>query len=292
MSSVDSTNTGVAELLCPECGYDLRQLASDRCPECGSSIDRTILGESIVPWIHREKLGRYRAFWKTVHMATFRTRFFAREMSRPARFEDAVKFRRLVVLHALLPIGIGLTIWYVAGLSQLTFAKPGLWVSTDVVGSLFQIVAIPVGWLCLAMFFFGMTGAASYFFHPRYSVVQQNRAIALSYYTCAPLAYTPLSVILILAMVGIAFLAHGNRMPILVVGLMMLITIGPVAVQLGAMVMVPVGLLGASTHCSLVRRAALMIFLPLSWWTIALVTLVFLPGLYGLIALIVLSFRP
>jgi hypothetical protein len=81
-------------------------------------------------------------------------------------------------------------------------------------------------------------------------------------------------------------------MPILVVGLMMLITIGPVAVQLGAMVMVPVGLLGASTHCSLVRRAALMIFLPLSWWTIALVTLVFLPGLYGLIALIVLSFRP
>src|SRR5205823_2812668 len=41
----------------------------------------------------------------------------------------------------------------------------------------------------LLLFFILLTGVGSYFFHPRrLAVLRQNRAVALSYYACAPLA--------------------------------------------------------------------------------------------------------
>src|SRR6188768_3322910 len=99
----------VSELYCPACGYDLRAIDSERCPECGLEIDRSKLGESVIPWIHRKQIGFYRAFWRTCEMATLRPRQFAREMNLAARLDDAVKFRRIAVLHALLPFGVVLT---------------------------------------------------------------------------------------------------------------------------------------------------------------------------------------
>jgi hypothetical protein len=61
-------------------------------------------------------------------------------------------------------------------------------------------------WLWL----YAAAGVASYWFHPRRLDVQrQNRAVALSYYACAPLVLTPVTVLLIvfaavLEMVSIA----------------------------------------------------------------------------------------
>ena len=43
---------------CPDCGYDLRGISSDRCPECGHAVDPTSLAISIIPWTHRRSLGR------------------------------------------------------------------------------------------------------------------------------------------------------------------------------------------------------------------------------------------
>src|SRR4051794_35796280 len=106
MTQLDET-ADASDLYCPSCGYNLRQIESSRCPECGMEVDRSKVGESIIPWIHRARIGRYRAFWRPCQMATLRPRDFTREMTQPARLKDAVTFRRLVVLHALLPLGVG-----------------------------------------------------------------------------------------------------------------------------------------------------------------------------------------
>jgi len=292
MTSVDSSITSTAELICPECGYDLRQLSSDRCPECGQPIDRSVLGESIIPWIHRHKIGRYRAFWRTVNLATFHPKYLAREMSRPARFEDAVKFRRMVVLHALVPLGLIGTAAYIYFLRGMSFATGGLWVSSDVPGSCFQIGGLVVGWLCLAMFLFGISGAASYWFHPRsISMVRQNRAVALSYYACAPIAYTPLTLLLVfLAMVNLDMI-HWPRVSFLLVGVLFLISIGPIIGQGITILNSPVTLLEATTRLGSARQAAMCFLLPLMWAVIAFATLVALPAMYVAVTLMVLSFR-
>ena len=58
------------ELFCIDCGYDLRQLTSDRCPECGWLIDRNVLTRTRLPWVYRKELGRWRAYWRTVLFAS------------------------------------------------------------------------------------------------------------------------------------------------------------------------------------------------------------------------------
>jgi hypothetical protein len=46
--------------------------------------------------------------------------------------------------------------------------------------------------LALGIWLFFVTGIGSYWFHPKsLSIVRQNRAVALSYYACGPLAYLP-----------------------------------------------------------------------------------------------------
>jgi predicted amidophosphoribosyltransferase len=111
-------------LFCPDCGYDLQAIESERCPECGLIIDRTALGQSVIPWLHRSSIGRFRAFWRTVNMATFRPRQLAQELVQPARFRDAVLFRRLVVLDALIPLGLIFTGGYLALLNE---SGGGVW---------------------------------------------------------------------------------------------------------------------------------------------------------------------
>ena len=55
--------------------------------------------------------------------------------------------------------------------------------------------------ICFLLFLAAATGVPSYFLHPRtLSVQRQNTAIAMSYYTCGPLALAP--VILIVGIVA------------------------------------------------------------------------------------------
>src|SRR5580765_6099592 len=84
------------ELFCPACGYSLRGIASERCPECGLSIDRATISRSIIPWSHREHIGRVNALLKTIHLGTRRPSALAKQASRPVRFRDAQLFRWLV----------------------------------------------------------------------------------------------------------------------------------------------------------------------------------------------------
>ena len=192
------------DLFCQRCGYNLKGLTSNRCPECGKSLETVRLSEPQIPWVHRKRLGRFRAYWKTVYLAMFHQGRFCEEMARPVSYSDSQRFRWVTVLHVYIPILLATIYAY-----RLAPPEPG------VVTRSFQM--FPPGWVqsgpswferaysevwpvvvlhvCFILFLAAATGVHSYFFHPRdLPVYLQNRAIALSYYAHAPLAWTPVPI--------------------------------------------------------------------------------------------------
>jgi hypothetical protein len=287
---VTDTVATQSALFCPDCGYDLQAIESDRCPECGLIIDRTALGQSVIPWLHRSSIGRFRAFWRTVNMATFRPRQLAQELVHPARFRDAVLFRRLVVLEALIPLGLIFVGGYLLLLNE---SSGGMWSPMDPLGSALQLCMIPVGWLCLALFLFAVSGVSSYFFHPRsIPVVQQNRAIAISYYACAPLAYTLITAPLLVLVAYVGGTVFDRLRSPIVMGLAWLIALVPIGLQIASMIRLFVVLVRLCTQCGSGRQWALGVFLPVFWYLAHLVLLWALPAAMATIGLIVLSLRP
>jgi hypothetical protein len=288
------TEAAHSHFYCPECGYDLQGLDSDRCPECGHDIDRTTLGQSVLPWVQRKTLGTYRAFWKTVSMATFRPRFLAREMSSPARFDDALKFRRLVVLHALVPLGVLATVLYIILLHEVRLGQGvvRLWAPGDVSGSLLQVLSIPIWWICIGLTLYAMSGVGSFFFHPSsLPVVRQNRALALSYYTCGPMAYTLATLLLAVGGAFATGAAVRAKMPTLFVASILLVAYVPLVAQFLAVISSSVILLQTTTHTGPTRQIILAIFMPVAWAVLWFLLLVVVPVCWGALAITLLSFR-
>lgn len=172
------------DALCVDCGYSLRGLTSARCPECGANLEPLRSPESRIPWVQRRARGRFPAYWQTVYFFLFCSRWFRAEMVRAVSFGDAQRFRWTIVLQA----------WgaLLAGLLAANMASPGL---LDLPISFFGPTTGIALLLGVLAFLAGLTGLPSYFFHPRgFPVEMQNRAVALSYYTSAPLAIFPLIV--------------------------------------------------------------------------------------------------
>lgn len=274
------------ELVCPGCGYELRGIASDRCPECGLEVDRATMSVSRLPWAHRKQIGRFRAYWRTNLMAIFRPGKIAEEMNRPVSFKDSQRFRRVTVMLAWVPLalwGIGLLI---ANPDILGFPLDhprglGWWLEAVIV-----LAAIFSSWLFLLM----ISGAGSYFFHPRsMPVVRQNRAVALSYYACAPLAWLWLAG----ALFGVSawlvsgpYRAASDRVGF---GFMLAGLFVPVAVVVLFWFRVII-LMRRMTHCGMGRTLALAIYLPVSWLLLYQISAV-IPLAVFLVSLIILSFR-
>ncbi len=175
------------DLYCPDCGYSLRGLTSDRCPECGLRLDFIESAVSLIPWERRREIGRFRAYWRTVLQVMFRAKTFSRAVFQPVSYADAQSFRWTTISHAAVPIMLGPLACHLAGADFLADAADdyGLW---------FVLLLHA----CVLLGLVAFTGLPSYFFHPRYLPVDlQDRALALSYYASAPLAWTALGVSLI-----------------------------------------------------------------------------------------------
>lgn len=184
------------DLFCQWCGYNLRALTSDRCPECGRSLETVRSSIPLIPWVHRRRIGRFRAYWKTVWLVMFRQQLFCDEMARPVDYKDAQRFRWVTILHAYVPILLATVGLYLITSSPLFRARPYDGGASEFYNAAFAAVW-PVGivHLCILLFLVVATGVASYFFHPRgLSTELQNRAIALSYYASGALAITALPV--------------------------------------------------------------------------------------------------
>ena len=178
---------------CPECDYCLAGLTGLRCPECGHALDPAELTASAIPWVHRRRIGRFRAYWRTVWLVMSRGERFHREFQRPVSYRHAQRFRWVTVLLAYPYLLISVPALLPAVLRVLVLEPGGrfLWAWG---------VRITVGAVvCLASLLSLMTITAlpSLFFHPRQPpLALHNRAVALGCYTCALLACTLLSPVL------------------------------------------------------------------------------------------------
>ena len=183
------------DLYCPQCGYNLRGLTSDKCPECGNDVAIVRGGESLLPWVNREKLGLIKAYWKTVWMVIFRSEQFSLEICRPVSEPHARSFRRVTILHAYLPTFLLTVLWAIADFDSFK-------ATTDFAGYGF-IAAIHLGIITCIL----LTTALPHYtlYHRDIPLVKRTRATVIALYACAPLAWTFL--VAIFAAIGVALTA-------------------------------------------------------------------------------------
>lgn len=167
-----------ADVFCPECDYNLRGLVSDRCPECGYEVSKLKSMESAIPWVHRKRIGWWRAYFATMWMVMFRNVEFCNEIVKPVSFSHSQSYRWATVFITWLPF----TVLFECFLWLSVNPAIGSVAGWAVIGC---SIFVPVFWF---LFLVLATGLPSYFFHPKLLPVDvQNRSIALSYYTCGPL---------------------------------------------------------------------------------------------------------
>lgn len=202
-------------LLCPGCGFDLRGTPGDRCGECGLVIDRAAMHESGLPWAHRAKIGRVRAYLKTVWLVTLDRRIIRHELAKPQDLADAKPFARVTACLAAIAL-LGAFVMIVRanggslaflGVSRQPYAPRGAWPSGPIVDVLVPWCAGAMLWpvlpACLVLLAVYLTGAPQTLFKLRSAPEHhRQRATAISYYTSAPLA------ILVLAALCLALLTE------------------------------------------------------------------------------------
>ncbi len=277
------------ELYCQDCGYNLRGLTSMRCPECGESLDAVRAMEPRLPWTHRKTLGRFRAYWKTVYFVTFRTRLFAEELARPVSYRDAQRFRWATLLHIYLPLVVATVCvyWlYAPGPGPVRQFAPRL---EQALASVWPCAVFHLGlliWLATA------TGLAGYFYHPRdVPVRQQNRAIALSYYTLAPLAWIAAPLMFALAGAWLAETGWLKKPPEegIPMGLI-LFAIALFLLELTAWVSVSAEFARRVLPRHTTRRAVVVLSLPVLWALLGAIIFAGIGFLTFVVSLIVASF--
>jgi ribosomal protein L37E len=211
-----SENAIQVEVYCPRCGYNLFGTAGPRCPECGFDLARLRSGECRLPWEHRASRGWFRTFWATVWYVTLREPKLHEAFADRVRYRDARRFQLAVIAHLLVPLVV------VAGLAFLmrtlladadaATPNPRYELADDPYAYLAMWAGestragwpIAVGAALFLIFLLALTGVPSYFFHPRRLPVHlQNNALALSYYTCAPIAWAIPSHLLLVVLLAI-----------------------------------------------------------------------------------------
>lgn len=173
-------------VLCPDCGYDLRGLTSDRCPECGFDLAPLRSAESQIPWVRRRELGRLRAYWRTVWAVFWRPARFCVELARPVSLGDARRFCWLTRLHAFVGVGsLSVLLGWAAKRSGDAAAGEIGW-------TLLAINAWVAAMLVL------LPALAADFFEDRSQTPERRQRVrALSQYAWAPAAAGPAAVLIL-----------------------------------------------------------------------------------------------
>jgi len=307
-TSAQLATTAVDELFCPECGYNLHGIEGiTRCPECGLPVDREGFARSQVPWVHRRHVGRFRAYWRTVWLATFQPRRIAAEASRRVSYCDAQRFRWVTAFVAAIPVIAGLVAamaWYgnPALFSAIAPSAISGWAMSGQPSGWFDLfipwdsgaTMAPVLPLAVLIVSVLVTGLSSYWFHPAaLSVVRQNRAVALSYYACGPLALVSIPM---LAALGVFVMKEAGlddeaNASWAVVRVVEIIGVVSALAVLGATWRSTMVLLNRTTRPSSGRLMLAGLLIPLKWALCAAGVLLTFPWLVGTVRLVITSLR-
>jgi len=194
LKPVNAAPAASANLYCISCGYNQRGITAAHCPECGQDFSILPPSPSRLPWLHRRRVGLFRAYWRTVGMFLFNDTLFREQAENPITLRDAHLFCLLTLAHVIAPPLI-LLIYLAADQppGRLMALKLKLFASDYIPAP--EVFYFLVGYI---LFFIAATGMPSYFCHPRaLPVARQNTAIAFSYFSCAPLALVPIFFILV-----------------------------------------------------------------------------------------------
>lgn len=306
-STTDSQLHAEPEIFCPQCGYDLRALTSDRCPECGLAIDREAMRTSRIPWTHRRELGRIRAYLQTVWLGTFRIKRLAIEAARPVDSSDALRFRLITSLLAgVAPAG--LIVWEFVRVGGTGFIDEWVnplgsnWFVSILSGppANFDMVLpwlagatlVPVLPVCAVLFMFLVSGAHTFCFQSRsIAAHRERRGVTLSYYAVSSLAWLPL----LLGAFAITVVVSGywadrqltagstsQPLRVLVLAALVGLVMVPLLTWLNLL-----RLLLRLTHTDWLRTLMAAITIPLAWIVCAVAAFVLVPWMIGFLWIIV-----
>jgi hypothetical protein len=253
------------ELHCPACGYNLFGIESEKCPECGLEIDRTQAAISRIPWEHRDRIGSIRAFFRTVILATIHPKKLAAEMNRPVSYAHAKRFRHICAILAWLPTCAVVGLLLINQDYLGTHSPASVWEQI-----FFAALTAASFWV----FFLCVTGFPSIFFHPtRLSSLQQNRAIALSYYS-ASAPWSGLGIIYAgsALVFGIGML-NLNQFVEIGAGLLTLCTLSLALIAIAA----PLRLISLTARSGVSRKILLGLSMPLAWGALFCVVAIGIP---------------
>jgi hypothetical protein len=247
------------DVFCEGCGYSLVGIVADRCPECGRTYDAAELPFARIPWLHRKRIGSWRAYWASVRMVLFHPRRFALELCRPVRISvaDARLFRRVTLRIALLSMLF--TTLAIAGMEMASMIRVQAFDRLIIPAIIIMISAV-----AFAVFLALATDMPLFIWKGLPSRPPAELA-PVHHYAAAPLALTPL-----LAVLCVGAVAVGRFVPdeTTVFAAALTVVVAFVALALAAW-LVPLVLMRCATGCRAARVAALAVYLPVHWLLIA-----------------------
>ena len=291
-SATAAMPAGDIPLPCPGCGYDLRAATSDLCPECGLVVDREALKVSGIPWAHRGRLGRVRAYVKTAWMFAADSAAVRNEASRPQVGSDAVSFGRVTgAILAVALVGAFIAPCFLYGalvggrFSALALPPVPASVPIQLPGLLLDLaipwsagaVLLPVMPVCLTLLALAVTALPRVVFRGGPAA-----AAALGAYVTAPLLLLPavmlcaIAALLLQQWIAESALRNNNVMPVLwmLAAILLLVTVALVSWRV-------VQWLRRTSHCGW-GRALLGLGELFGLWALAVVMfLALLPWLVG-----------
>ncbi len=259
---------------------------------------------SRLPWTHRQRIGYFRAYWRTLILGTFKTPDLANELSRPVSFRDAQLFRFITIAVGWVPLAIASLILALVFQKQGTFIWSGI--GMNAMSSSVNMFALDVLWplgagitvpgvfpLSLLMFLILLSGVSSYFFHPRSMAPKlQNRGVAMSYYACAAIAFLP--VMLLIA--GVATAIANTDFADTSFGFTVTAILGMLAGSAPLVLLFiwwvnTLRLYQRATHATWPRTTMVAALLPVLWVFCGIITLTFITWACGFLLLVVQSLR-
>jgi hypothetical protein len=264
-----------------------------------------------LPWTHRRRIGRVRAYWRTAWLASADVRRLASEVARPVDYRDAQRFRLITAALCAVPAAVfatalALATWAGASVpagaainvgvnSGPSLGGPGR--SNPAWDLLLPLGAGAMLWPCLslavALYALLLTGVGSYWFHPRsLPIVQQNRAVALSYYLCAPLCLTFSPMMFLGTAIWMAWAQRAETRLGFQIFVIVLVGGAVTSVVLPGLVWWnTLKLLRRAAHASTVRLFSAALGLPLAWLLGAALCLLGVPCVVGYVWLFFDSFH-